>query len=41
VVIDNRGGAGGVLGMEIAARAPADRHTIVTATVMGRSSAPR
>jgi tripartite-type tricarboxylate transporter receptor subunit TctC len=33
VVIDNRGGAGGVLGMEIAARAPADGHTIVTATV--------
>ena len=32
VVIDNRGG-GGVLGMEIAARAPADGHTIVTATV--------
>jgi tripartite-type tricarboxylate transporter receptor subunit TctC len=33
VVIDNRGGAGGVLGMEIVARAPADGHTIVTATV--------
>ncbi len=33
VVIDNRGGAGGVLGMEIAARAPADGYTIVTATV--------
>jgi len=33
VVLDNRGGAGGVLGMEIVARAPADGHTIVTATV--------
>jgi len=33
VVIDNRGGAGGVLGMEIAARAPADGYTLVTATV--------
>jgi tripartite-type tricarboxylate transporter receptor subunit TctC len=33
VVIDNRGGAGGILGMEIVARAPADGHTIVTATV--------
>ena len=33
VVIDNRGGAGGILGMEIAARAPADGYTIVTATV--------
>lgn len=33
VVVDNRGGAGGILGMEIVARAPADGHTIVTATV--------
>ena len=33
VVIDNRGGAGGILGMEIVARAPADGYTIVTATV--------
>jgi tripartite-type tricarboxylate transporter receptor subunit TctC len=33
VVIDNRGGAGGVLGMEIVARAPADGYTIVNATV--------
>ncbi len=33
VVIDNRGGAGGILGMEIVARAPADGYTIVTAAV--------
>ncbi len=33
VVIDNRGGAGGILGMEIVARAPADGYTIVTAVV--------
>jgi tripartite-type tricarboxylate transporter receptor subunit TctC len=33
VVIDNRGGAGGVLGMEIVARALADGYTIVNATV--------
>jgi len=33
VVIDNRGGAGGILGMEIAARAPADGYTVITATV--------
>ena len=33
VIVDNRGGAGGVLGMEIVARAPADGYTIVNATV--------
>ncbi len=33
VVIDNRGGANGIIGMEIVARAPADGYTIVLATV--------
>jgi tripartite-type tricarboxylate transporter receptor subunit TctC len=33
VVIDNRGGAGGIIGMEVASRAPADGYTIVTGTV--------
>ena len=33
VVIDNRGGAGGNIGMEITAKAPADGYTIVIATV--------
>jgi len=31
VVIDNRGGGGGAIGMEYAAKAPADGHTIVMA----------
>ena len=33
VLIDNRGGAGGNIGMELVARAPADGYTIVIATV--------
>jgi tripartite-type tricarboxylate transporter receptor subunit TctC len=33
VIVDNRGGAGGNIGMEITARAPADGHTLVIATV--------
>src|SRR5262245_25379381 len=31
MVIDNRGGAGGIIGMEAAARAPADGHTLLLA----------
>jgi len=31
VVVDNRGGAGGNIGMELAAKSPADGHTIVFA----------
>ena len=31
VVVDNRGGAGGNIGMELAAKAPADGHTLVFA----------
>lgn len=33
VVIDNRAGANGIIGMEIVARAPADGYTIIIATV--------
>ncbi|MCW5603048.1 MAG: tripartite tricarboxylate transporter substrate binding protein [Burkholderiales bacterium] len=32
VVVENRGGANGVIGMEIVARAPADGHTLVLTT---------
>jgi tripartite-type tricarboxylate transporter receptor subunit TctC len=33
VLVDNRGGAGGNIGMELTAKAPADGYTIVIATV--------
>jgi tripartite-type tricarboxylate transporter receptor subunit TctC len=33
VVIDNRAGANGIIGMELVARAPADGYTIIIATV--------
>ena len=33
IIIDNRGGANGSIGMELAARAPGDGYTIVLATV--------
>ena len=33
IIVDNRGGAGGNIGMEITARAPADGYTLVIATV--------
>src|SRR5688572_15551536 len=33
IIIDNRGGANGSIGMELTARAPADGYTIVLATV--------
>jgi tripartite-type tricarboxylate transporter receptor subunit TctC len=33
VIVDNRGGAGGNIGMEVTAKAPADGYTLVIATV--------
>jgi len=33
VVVDNRGGAGGMVGIEIAAKAPPDGHTLVLGTI--------
>ena len=32
IVVDNRGGANGIIGMEIVARAPADGHTLLVNT---------
>jgi tripartite-type tricarboxylate transporter receptor subunit TctC len=40
VIIDNRGGAGGNIGMELTAKSPPDGHTIVIATVGTRAVNP-
>jgi len=40
VIIDNRGGAGGVIGTEMAAKAAADGHTIVLGGVATFAIAP-
>ena len=40
VVLDNRGGANGAIGMEIVARAPADGYTMIISTVGTWSVAP-
>src|SRR5262249_23023458 len=40
IVIDNRGGAGGVIGGELAARAAADGYTLLTGSVSTHSFAP-
>ena len=40
VVIDNRGGAGGVIGTEIAARATADGHTLLFGGAASLATAP-
>ena len=40
VVVDNRGGAGGLVGVEIAAKAPPDGYTIVLGTIGNIAVAP-
>ncbi|MCX7197769.1 MAG: tripartite tricarboxylate transporter substrate-binding protein, partial [Proteobacteria bacterium] len=40
VVIENRPGAGGTLGTEVAARAPADGYTLMTGSVSTHTIAP-
>jgi tripartite-type tricarboxylate transporter receptor subunit TctC len=40
VVIDNRGGAGGTLGTDVAAKAPADGYTLVLGSVATHAIAP-
>ena len=40
VVVDNRGGAGGVVGVEIAAKAPPDGYTLVLGTIGNIAVAP-
>ena len=40
VLVDNRGGAGGMVGVEIAAHAPADGYTIVMGTIGNIAIAP-
>jgi tripartite-type tricarboxylate transporter receptor subunit TctC len=40
IVIDNRGGANGIIGMEVVARSPADGYTLIIATVGNYSVHP-
>jgi tripartite-type tricarboxylate transporter receptor subunit TctC len=40
VIVDNRGGAGGVVGVEIAAKAPPDGYTLVLGTIGNIAVAP-
>ncbi|HEX2826874.1 MAG TPA: tripartite tricarboxylate transporter substrate binding protein [Burkholderiales bacterium] len=40
VVVDNRGGAGGLVGVELATKAPADGYTIVLGTIGNIAVAP-
>src|SRR4051812_45077551 len=40
VVIDNRAGAGGIVGVEAAARAPADGYTVLVGSSGGLSVTP-
>src|SRR5262249_60622586 len=40
IIIDNRGGAGGVIGGELAARAAPDGYTLLTGSVSTHSFAP-